>query len=55
MPDIRQLPFHTLPYDALMAKLQSLTNLRVAEDAASPAGNKLDVGPFPGGKDVPTW
>jgi hypothetical protein len=25
------------------------------EDAASPSGYKLDLGPFPGWKDVPTW
>jgi WD40 repeat protein len=55
MPDVSQPPFHTLPYAALMAKLGSLTNLRVVEDTASPTGYRLDIGPFPGWKDVPTW
>jgi WD40 repeat protein len=54
-PDLKKAPLHTLPYDELMAKLHALTNLQVVEDAASPTGWKLDVGPFPGWKDVPTW
>jgi serine/threonine protein kinase/WD40 repeat protein len=55
MPDVTKPPLHTLPYDELMAKLRALTNLQVVEDAASPSGYKLDIGPFPGWKDVPTW
>jgi WD40 repeat protein len=55
MPDLTTLPLHALPYDELMAKLRALTNLRVVEDAASPTGYKLDIGPFPGWKDVPNW
>jgi serine/threonine protein kinase len=51
----RRTPTQRLPYDELMAKLRALTNLRVVEDAASPTGHKLDVGPFPGWKDVPKW
>jgi WD40 repeat protein len=55
MPNLTKPPLHTLPYDELMTKLRALTNLQVAEDAASPTGYKLDIGPFPGWKDVPTW
>jgi WD40 repeat protein len=55
MPDVAKPPLHTLPYAELMAKLRALTNLQVAEDASSPTGYKLDIGPFPGWKDVPTW
>jgi WD40 repeat protein len=55
MPDLSKPPFHTLPHDELMAKLHALTNLRVVEDAAAATGYKLDIGPFPGWKDVPTW
>ena len=55
MPDVTQPPFHTLAYDELMAKLRALTNLQVVEDTASATGWKLDVGPFPGWEDVPTW
>jgi WD40 repeat protein len=55
MPDVTKPPLHTLPHDELLAKLRALTNLQVVEDAASPTGYKLDIGPFPGWKDVPTW
>jgi hypothetical protein len=55
MPDLSKPPLHTLPYDELMAKLHTLTNLRVVEDPASPTGYRLDIGPFLGWKDVPTW
>jgi len=55
MPDVTKPPLHTLPHAALMAKLDALTNLRVVRDASAATGWKLDVGPFPGWKDVPTW
>ena len=50
MPDLTKPPLHTLPHDELMAKLRALTNLQVVEDAASPTGYKLDIGPFPAGR-----
>jgi WD40 repeat protein len=55
MPDLSKPPLHTLPYDELMAKLRSLTNLEVVEDKAAATGYKIEIGPFPGWKDVPTW
>jgi WD40 repeat protein len=55
MPDLAKRPFHTLPYDDVMAKLRALTNLRVVDDPTSASGYKLEIGPFPGWKDVPTW
>jgi WD40 repeat protein len=55
MPDMDKPPFHTLPYGELLEKLRSLTNLRVVEDADSPTGWKLEIGPFPGWETVPTW
>ncbi len=54
-PDLSKPPLHTLPYDELMAKLRALTNLQVVEDPVAPTGYKLEIGPFPGWKDVPTW
>jgi len=48
-------PFHTLPHDELIAKLKSLTNFRAVRDPAAPNGWKIEIGPFPGWKDVPTW
>jgi WD40 repeat protein len=55
MPDMSNPPLHTLAHDKLLAKLKSLTNLRVVEDANSPNGYKLEIGPFPGWEHVPVW
>ena len=48
-------PLHTLPHDELVAKLKSLTNLRAVRDPSRRTGWKIEFGPFPGWKDVPTW
>ena len=55
VPDLTKPPLHTLPHDELMTKLGALTNLQAVEDEASPTGYKLDIGPFPGWRDVPAW
>jgi serine/threonine protein kinase/WD40 repeat protein len=55
MPDVTKPPLQTLPHAELMMKLDALTNLRVVPDASSSTGWKLDIGPFPGWKEVPTW
>ena len=55
MPDLAKPPPHTLPHGELMARLRAMTNLRVVEDPASLTGYKVEVGPFPGWKDVPSW
>jgi WD40 repeat protein len=55
MPDLSKPPLHTLPREELIAKLKTLTNLRVVEAPESPSGWKLDIGPFPGWETVPTW
>ncbi|NTV82276.1 MAG: hypothetical protein HGA24_12760 [Candidatus Aminicenantes bacterium] len=55
MPDLAKPPPHTLPYEELMARLRAMTNLRVVEDPASLTGYKIEIGPFPGWKDVPSW
>jgi hypothetical protein len=55
MPDLSKPPLHTLPYDELIAKLKTLTNLRVVRDEESSTGWKVEVGPFPGWETVPTW
>jgi WD40 repeat protein len=55
MPDVSKPPFHTLPHSELIAKLRALTNLQVVEDKTTATGWKLEIGPFPGWKDVPTW
>ena len=55
MPDLSKPPLHTLPREELIAKLKTLTNLRVVRDGESSTGWKLEVGPFPGWAEVPTW
>ena len=55
MPDMSKPPLHTLPHDELVAKLRSLTNLRAVRDPSSDTGWKIEVGPFPGWANVPTW
>jgi len=55
MPDLSKPPLHTLPHDELLAKLHSLTNLRAVREPASDTGWKIELGPFPGWRDVPTW
>jgi WD40 repeat protein len=48
-------PFHTLPYEELLVRLRTLTNLRAVEDEGSSTGYRLEVGPFPGWEKVPEW
>jgi WD40 repeat protein len=55
MPDLSKRPLHTLPHDELVAKLRSLTNVRAVRDPASSTGWKIEIGQFPGWKQVPTW
>ena len=55
MPDLSKPPLHTLPHDELIAKLKTLTNLRVVRDERSSTGWQLEVGPFPGWETVPEW
>jgi WD40 repeat protein len=55
VPDLSQQPLHTLPLDELLAKLRSLTNLRVEPDPDSQNGWALSAGPFPGWEALPTW
>ena len=55
MPDLSRPPLHTLQHDELLAKLETLTNLRVVRDHESPTGWALSHDPFPGWETVPTW
>ena len=55
MPDLDKPPLHTLPLDELLAKLESLTNLRAVRDPESSTGWSIEVGPFPGWEEVPEW
>ena len=55
MPDLSKPPLHTLPREELIAKLKTLTNLRVFRDEESATGWKLTHDPFPGWETVPTW
>jgi len=55
MPDLDKPPLHTLPHDELIAKLRSLTNIRVVRDPESAEGWAVTLDPFPGWKEVPEW
>jgi WD40 repeat protein len=55
VPELKEPPLHSLPHDALLARLRSLTNLRAVRDETSPTGWSIALDPFPGWKDVPTW
>jgi len=55
MPDLVKPPLHTLPHDDFIAKLKTLTNLRVVRDPESERGWKVELDPFPGWQEVPTW
>ena len=55
MPDLSKPPLHTLPREELIAKLKTLTNLRVVRDEESSTGWTLTHDPFPGWETVPTW
>jgi WD40 repeat protein len=55
MPDLSRPPLHTLPRGELIAKLKTLTNLRVVRDEECAEGWKIEVGPFPGWETVPEW
>ncbi len=55
MPDLSKPPLHTLPRAELIAKLKTLTNLRVVRHEDSPTGWTLTHDPFPGWETVPTW
>ncbi|MDH3816151.1 MAG: hypothetical protein OEV48_16780, partial [Acidobacteriota bacterium] len=55
IPNLDNFPLHTLPHDELVAKLKTLTNIRVVRDEASSTGWKVEVGPFPGWETVPEW
>lgn len=55
MPNISQPPLQALPHDALVAKLESLTNLRVIKDPKSPTGYSTTAAPFQGWAHAPSW
>ncbi len=55
MHDLSKPPLHTLPREELIAKLKTLTNVRLVRDPESTTGWKVEVGPFPGWETVPTW
>jgi WD40 repeat protein len=54
-PDLAQPPPHTLAHDQLLARLRSLTNLRVVADPDSDTGWGWALNPFPGWEEMPEW
>jgi WD40 repeat protein len=55
MPDLSKPPLHDLPRAELIARLKSLTNLRVVRDPDDPDGYTVRAGDFPGWKTTPEW
>jgi WD40 repeat protein len=55
MPELDEPPLHTWPHDELIAKLRSLTNIRVVSDPGSDQGWTLELDPFPGWEEFPVW
>jgi WD40 repeat protein len=55
LPDLSRTPLHALPRDALMAKLDTFTNVHLVEDESTPTGYRANVRPFPGWETPPTW
>jgi WD40 repeat protein len=48
-------PFHILPYEELLERLRTVTNVRVIEDEATSTGYRVGYAPFPGWEKVPNW
>jgi WD40 repeat protein len=48
-------PFHELPYEEILERIRTFTNLRVVHDESSGTGYRVIVGPFPGWKTLPIW
>jgi len=55
MPDLDKPPLHTLPHDELIAKLKSLTNIRVVRDPEASGGWSVTLDAFPGWQEIPEW
>jgi len=55
MPDLTKPPLHDLSRDEFIARLKSLTNLRVVRDPDDPDGYTVRAGDFPGWKTTPEW
>jgi WD40 repeat protein len=57
MPDLDAPPFHTLPYDELIARLKAMTNLRAVPDLDVHTGYSLEVDltAYHGWAEIPEW
>jgi WD40 repeat protein len=55
MPDLDEPPLYTWPHDELIAKLRSLTNIRVVPDPEAGQGWAVELDPFPGWEEIPAW
>ena len=55
VPDTSKPPPHSLPLSELLAKMDSLTNLRMIRDDGMPNGWRTKVKRFPGWQSLPDW
>jgi DNA-binding winged helix-turn-helix (wHTH) protein/WD40 repeat protein len=55
MPDLTKPPLHDLPRAEIIARLKSLTNLRVVRNPDDPESYAVKAEPFPGWHTTPEW
>jgi WD40 repeat protein len=55
MPDFSRPAIETMPHPQLIAKLKTLTNIRVVRAADTADGWKLELDRFPGWRTAPSW
>jgi WD40 repeat protein len=55
MPDVTRPPLHALPRNVLIRRLGEFTNFRAVADPKKPSAYALEVEPFRGWGDVPSW
>ncbi|HEY7817210.1 MAG TPA: WD40 repeat domain-containing protein, partial [Vicinamibacteria bacterium] len=47
--------FQTLSYEEILERVRASTNLRIVPDESSDTGYRMEIGPFPGWKTLPSW
>jgi WD40 repeat protein len=53
VPDVNKTPLHKRSRGDFLAALRARTNVRAVRDPTDPTGWKLEIGPFPGWKQLP--
>jgi hypothetical protein len=48
-------PLQALPHDELLKRFRQLTNVHVVSDKDSSTGYRVEVAPFPGWRQIPSF